>query len=235
MICSMKILRNKTHRELLEDIEFYKNASSNCGKDLSEAENNIEQLQKALFYSSRRKVIVGCKGSGKSYTIKRDLIPQLNGNYFLLDLTMEYSHEGHGKNCLNEMEIREMIKERKTNPELSESYLRAKIILEHINDNRGKTLIIDGMDYMSNNLRQSGYHDIIDAITGCSGEQMFQDYILTFQSFKYSVDFFSRNGDFTTQSIMMLKDRGHNQIHLRNKFYKGDKNIIYAIGGFRNR
>ena len=147
---------------MVDDLNFLRERNIIYSDTLTEAKEVIEGLEERLFYSSRRKVIMGCKASGKTHTIQNELLPKLNGRYAIVDLHNEYSSfNKHDGDVLSHKDILTMLERELYGGDLTMQQRWAETIINYIERNRNKTIVIDGMDFLERKVDRIGYFKII--------------------------------------------------------------------------
>jgi len=132
----MKILKEKTYSNLLNEIDELKKTNENLQKHESYLQNELNELRQEyrdfviitkLNFNIKR-FVLGKKGSGKTTFIK-EILPKIKA-YYIVDFTGEYDYvNSENRLCID----------------LNEK-INTSDILEKIEQNKDKLIIIDGIE-----------------------------------------------------------------------------------------
>ena len=230
----MKILKNSTYNDLRLRIQ----EQGNEIHDLKESKYN---LQERLFKAATKRVIIGRKGVGKTFYIKENILPnEIRGRFYIFDLFGEYS--GYNKECVITLsEIEALAQESKyQHSDTARHYSgrqKTQVALEHVLkdliwENRDKTILVDGVEFIMNNLGLKHYKDFLRTLSS-----QHNDFLVTFQDFKSYHEFGDMGGYSTTEAIIYIESQSSSfqrEEYLKGcYFYKGDDDIIWVKEGYR--
>ncbi|PIZ51108.1 hypothetical protein COY27_04655 [Candidatus Woesearchaeota archaeon CG_4_10_14_0_2_um_filter_33_13] len=113
----MKILSNNSYEELTKRLKEFEDENDTLRNQVDGLRGTVQNLHNELENLTIRRLIVGRNGSGKSHYLKNVIIPQLNGNYFLIDPLDEHDSIPDSlklSNCVDTIEILNAINKNQT-------------------------------------------------------------------------------------------------------------------------
>ena len=169
----MKLLKNSTYQDLINELEYKTERLELVEKKLLNKHSQLKIFKKKYgLGGAKSRILVGGKGSGKTHFIKNTIIPNLKGDYTIIDIFDEYSDFEQSK-IFNYHKIKD-----------NKSKKGISAVCKHIEkQNRSTTIIIDGLEYITIlPYGQSSLNRLSKLLIG-------RRYIVTYHGYRHTLEF----------------------------------------------